>query len=168
MKRILLISALVLSGSMIFAQAQNTQGTTAPAFGRGMGGKGMAMEGRGMGQAGFADLQNAKQVIVEGKLAFVSGEPVLVVAGKSIPLMIPHFYEWAYTNSVKDGASLKVDAKELVLPSRTVANTTETVYCAVKVTVGGKDYDFSDEIAFRDGVRHGMMGNNGGMGKGRR
>ncbi len=94
-----------------------------PGFGQGgmMGRRGM------MGRPGFAYSQSP--VTLDGKLVFINSYPSLKSGDKVYQLMIPRFYYLAYTNTFKEGDSIKIEGQ--LIDSQFIHVT--------KLIVGGKE-----------------------------
>lgn len=97
-------------------------------------------------------------VKVEGKLAFKNSHVALVAKDKTYYVGIP---AWAYgfVEGLKDGATVKLEGYEASLPLAPEYSHLRVT----KLTVGGKDYDFSD-AGFGRGGMGGGRGQAGGMG----
>jgi len=100
----------------------------------------------------------AQSVKVEGKLSLINGMIGLKSGGKTyyVPMLsrMAGFVEW-----IKEGASVKLEGYEYQLPYAPEYYT----LMVTKLTVGGKDYDFSQYGGFGlwGGGHRGMMGRRG-------
>lgn len=111
--------------------------------------------GRGMGN-GMANTQAAPQAkSLEGKLLFVDKYPALQTKDATYMLEMPQFFFYAYTDGIKEGATVKVDGYEF--PK--VPGQDKAYFQVTKAVINGKTYDFTTQ-----GFGRGMMG---GMGDGK-
>ncbi len=152
MKRIAIVLVIALAGTAGLA-AQ-------PAWGP-MGGPGPMM-GQRFNQAPQAA---PKSVTLEGKLVFVDSYPAIQVKDKTYMLRMPGFYYYAYTDGIKEGASVKAEGYELpAFPGQD-----KPFFAVTKATIGSKTYDLAQLSQGRGGMGMGM-GPMGGMmgGHGRR
>jgi len=144
----------------------------APAVGPGYG----PMRGYGM-QAGPGMVPQVapKPAAIEGKLVFVDGRPAAQTKDATYLLQMRGFYYYAYTDGIKEGATLKLDGYELP----TVPGQDKPLFIVTKAVIGGKTYDFTALAARRGGMmgafggqpgyapQGGMMGGRGGRSGGR-
>jgi hypothetical protein len=157
MKRFGFLLLLALVGTLSFAQALPSQ--PAPAAPR--------------------------TVTVNGTLSFVGDRPALTVDGKTLILVMPRFYYYAYTDGIKAGAAVKAVGVEIDQPigpepgrqgaagqpapggnsgqasaAPAAKPADEALFIARELTVNGKTYVIV-------GPRMSGMGQNGMMGRNR-
>jgi hypothetical protein len=150
MKRtaIVLVVALASAGAL-FAQGAG------PGLGRG------PMMGRGYNQGQALQQEAPKTSTIEGKLLLVDKYPALQAKDKTYMLRWPSFFFYAYTDGIKEGAQVKVEGYELpAFPGQD-----KPFFAVVKVTIGAKVYDLSQDDGFGPGGCP-MMGGPGGGGRG--
>ena len=120
-----------------------------------MGGSwGMGRFGMMYGWGNYGDRISGKARSIEGKLAFADGGPVIQTKDTSYVLGFQDFYYYAYTDSIKAGASLKLEGFEFA----SGPSSPKAYFAVTKASINGKSYDFS---GFGTG---GMMGGRGMMG----
>lgn len=146
MKRIVIGLAIALAAAGVAFAQQNGDQNAQPPF----GGPGYGRAWGGPGAQGY----NVTPVTLEGKLAFIDGYPALQTASTTYMLRMPRFYYYAYTDSIREGAQMKIQG--FVLP--TFPGQDKPFVMVRSATIGSKTYDFS---AF--GPRGGCFGGRGGF-----
>jgi hypothetical protein len=111
------------------------------------------------GQPGVA--QNAPEAkTIEGKLVFVDKIPAIQTKDKTYLIRMPQFFENAYFDGIKEGASVKADGYEFAA----LAGQDKPWFAVTKAVIGGKTYDYTTLGFGHMGGRRGGPGGFGPMG----
>jgi hypothetical protein len=121
---------------------------------------GLATAQRGPGFGQSMPLQANRQAqptasSIEGKLIFVNDAPAVQTKDKTFYIEWPNFYYYAYKDSIKDGAQVKLDGYEFP----TLPGQDNPYFAVTKAVINGKTYDLTAP-GNRPG---GMMGGRGMM-----
>jgi hypothetical protein len=123
--------------------------------------------GPGNGPMWGGQIQSEPQAkSIEGRLVFVDKIPAIQTKDKTYLIRMPEFFENAYFDGIKEGATIKADGFEFAaLPGQD-----RPWFAVTKATIGGKTYDYTT-LGFGQGRMGGrgpwggpgaMMGGRGG------
>ena len=99
---------------------------------------------------------DAKKIVkLSGKLEVINGMIGIKDSGTSY--VVPRLSELVgFVKELQEGASVKLEGYAVPIPARASAQASFSILMVTKLTIAGKDYDFSP--LFKDGMRGGMRG----------
>ncbi len=99
---------------------------------------------------------DAKKIVkLAGKLEVINGMIGIKDSGTSY--VVPRLSELVgFVKELQEGASVKLEGYAVTIPARASAQASFSILMVTKLTIAGKDYDFSP--MFKDGMRGGMRG----------
>ena len=104
--------------------------------------------------AADSQVPDAKKIVkLAGKLEVING--MIGVKDSGTSYVVPRLRELVgFVKELQEGVSVKLEGYVFPIPPRVSAQASFSILMVTKLTIAGKDYDFSP--LFKDGMRGGM------------